>query len=411
MKVLLVSIAFPPKRDPESLQVAKYCKYLKAEPEVDLQVVTSGNPTLNMEVDPSLAPYCEGIEALKELPIFENRYLNFLIRKVSTNLLRFPDSKFSFWWQSSRISQSMDRPDLLYSRSYPISSTLTAYDLKKKWNIPWVLHLSDPWAVATEESLSPARLSGRALHWNRSKEGECLGLADKICFTSRKTIELYSEKYPKFAQKFEYYPNVYDDELNTENRYVRKSKLTFLYTGGFADFRSPVPLLEAIRRFWKDPRVDGSNVEFLFTGEMSRGNRKAFKDCSDISIIKHIGVIPYQELLLLQKGADVLINVDTNILDPKQAVYFPSKLLDYIVAQRRIIAITNSYSTTFDVVEGKLGDCFDFDQVEPLAQHLFMIYEKHCNKEDDFFSVNGIEREYSARYNAMRLAHLFKSLM
>ena len=61
MKTLLISIAFPPKCDPESLQVAKYCKYLKNEKEIQLEVITSKDPTLFMETDAALQMYREGI--------------------------------------------------------------------------------------------------------------------------------------------------------------------------------------------------------------------------------------------------------------------------------------------------------------------------------------------------------------
>lgn len=408
MKVLLVSIAFPPKRDPESLQVAKYCKYLNNVKGIDLEVVTSTDPTLFMETDDSLYPYAAGINVSKRIKIIENQYTNFIIRKISSNLLRYPDSKFTFWWQHRSILKAVQKPDLIYTRSYPMSSTLAGFELKKKWNVPWILHLSDPWAVADESSQSPAALAGGAKRWNSKKEQECFALADKICLTSQKTIELYVEEYPQYKDKFVYIPNVFDDAVVRPNPFLKKDKLTFVYTGGFADFRSPYTLLEAIRKFWKkNPKEVEDQVQFLFTGEMARVNHGVFRQYEHIPVIRHLGVIQYSEVLNLQRKADVLINVDTNILEPRQAVYFPSKLLDYIVAQRRILAITNSYSTTQDVVQGKLGDCFDFHEIDRLAQHFSFVLEKYQQGDDSYFQVDQVSSEFSARKNAERLANLF----
>ena len=408
MKVVLISIAFPPKRDPESLQVAKYCKYLKQRNDIQLEVVTSRDPTLFMETDSSLIPYCEGIVVRQRIWILENRYVNFLLRKIHSNLLRYPDSKFTFWWQHKKIFNSVEKPDVIYSRSYPMSSTLAALELKKKWNIPWVLHLSDPWAVATENSQSPAVLTGRAKKWNQKKEQESLVLADKICLTSHKTIELYKSEYPLLKDKFVYMPNVFDDDRVVSNPFVFNDRLTFTYTGGFAAFRSPVPLLEAIKRFWEMAQTKiGNRVQFLFTGEMARSNYKIFSDYSTIPIIKHLGVIPHNEVMTLQAQADILINVDSNILESRQAVYFPSKLLDYIIAQRRVVAITNHYSTTYEVVQGKLGDCFEFDEIEKLAEHFIFVLDRFIKRDDTYFSISKIEQEFSARLNADRLANLF----
>ena len=408
MRVVLISIAFPPKRDPESLQVAKYCKYLKQREDIQLEVVTSTDPTLFMETDPSLLHYSEGIAIGRRIKILENRYLNFFLRKIRPNLLRYPDSKFTFWWQHKKILNSVRKPDLIYSRSYPMSSTLAALELKKRWEVPWILHLSDPWAVATENSQSPAVLTGRAKAWNRKKEEESFALADKICLTSLKTIELYESEYPLLKDKFVYMPNVFDDDKVVANPYIFNDKLTFTYTGGFAAFRSPVPLLEAIKLFWEraEGKPDGQ-VQFLFTGEMARSNHRIFKEYSNVPIIKHLGVIPYDQVLTLQRQADILINVDSDIVESNQAVYFPSKLLDYIIAQRRILAITNHYSTTYDVVQGKLGDCFGFDEVEKLAAYFFFVLDKFIKRDNHYFSISKVDQEFSAKRNAERLSTLF----
>ena len=79
--ILFVSIAFPPKFDAEGLQVAKYLKYLLREGggHFDIDVVTSRMPTLNMSYDPSLESASIGIRQRIELPIFENKYSNFIL--------------------------------------------------------------------------------------------------------------------------------------------------------------------------------------------------------------------------------------------------------------------------------------------------------------------------------------------
>ena len=413
MKVLLVSIAFPPKRDPESLQVAKYCKFLQQLGEMDLEVITSANPTLHIDTDESLLPYTKDIKIVSSIKIFENRYLNYLIRKISPDLLKYPDSKFSFWRQAKKIFGTVGKPEILYSRSYPVSSTLFALQLKKRWNLPWVLHLSDPWAIGSSSSLSPAtQLKGKVRTWNKAKEEECFQLADLICLTSQKTIDLYKKAYPQFAHKFRYTPNVYDDDLIIDKPYTRGKQLSFVYTGGFGEARKPDALLKAISRFWdKYSSEVGDQVQFSFTGEMTRANRQTFNNYLNVPVIKHLGILPYNEVVELQRNADILINIDSDIADPSQAVFLPSKLLDYMVAQRRIMAITNSYSTTFDVVQDKLGDCFGFDQVNELVNYFYHVWTQFKNRNDAYFIVKGLTGEFSARENAVRLTKMFRELL
>jgi hypothetical protein len=269
LKVLLVSIAFPPKRDPESLQVAKYCSFLKRDERIALKVITSADPTLFMESDESLMHYRDGVDVVNELRIPENKYTNYLIRKVNPAWLEYPDSKFLFWWQSNAVLSSVrEKPDVLYSRSYPVSSTLLSRKLKEKWNVPWVLHLSDPWAQSSSAHLSPAtKFTDRARSWNKKQEALCFDIADKISLTSLKTIDLYAKAYPHLRDKFVYFPNVFDDELIVPNPYARREVLNVVYNGGFGAARSPVPYLDAIAQLWKiHGKEIGNSIQFLFTG-------------------------------------------------------------------------------------------------------------------------------------------------
>jgi hypothetical protein len=413
VSVLLVSIAFPPKRDPESLQVAKYLNFLKHDERIKLEVVTSADPTLFMEPDSTLDHYRKGINGIRTVKIFENRYVNFLLRKINPTWLQLPDSKFSFWWNSRRIRNSFTSEiDILYSRSYPISSTILALKLKKQLNVPWVLHLSDPWAQSSSTHLSPATsLTDTARQWNKKQEKICFELADKIALTSHKTIALYKKAYPHFASKFVYFPNVFDDQLIQANPYDKGERLKFIYNGGFGQARSPEPFLQAIERCWNQQCDQmGDRIQFIFTGEMTRANSAIFDQYKNVTWVKHLGVLPYDEVVKLQRSADILVNIDSNIPDPDHAVFFPSKLLDYMVAQRRIMAVTNRHSTTHDVIQDKLGDCFEFSDIDRMSAYFSFVFGKWNANDVDFFFKSEMSEEFSARNNAKRLGDLLVQL-
>jgi hypothetical protein len=58
-------------------------------------------------------------------------------------------------------------------------------------------------------------------------------------------------------------------------------------------------------------------------------------------------------------------------------------------------------------VQGKLGDCFEFDEIEKLAEHFIFVLDRFIKRDDTYFSISKIEQEFSARLNADRLANLF----
>src|SRR5690349_9451643 len=102
MNVLFVSIAFPPKNDPECLQTARFFKYLSQENDLQFDVVTSRMPTLFMPADDSLKSLDVGYRSKVEVPIYESKLTNFILRKVGLGDLMFPDSKMTFHWQWKR---------------------------------------------------------------------------------------------------------------------------------------------------------------------------------------------------------------------------------------------------------------------------------------------------------------------
>ncbi|MCI5161651.1 MAG: hypothetical protein D3917_06435, partial [Candidatus Electrothrix sp. AX5] len=238
IKLLYVSIAFPPKWDSEGLQVAKYFKYLKRNDKLSISVVTSKNPTLNMPIDETLKEYSDGYQQLIEIPIFENKYINYAIRNIYPQALQKPDSKFSFIWGWKKVVKQLKKsPDIIYSRSFPLSSAIMALKLKKYYNVPWIFHMSDPWVDNHIDKRHP-----EVMAWNKDMELTCFEEADRVTVTSLETQAFYQKKYPQLSEKIMVHYNVYDRETFLANPYKIEGKLTFVCTGGLTVNRSPVPL-------------------------------------------------------------------------------------------------------------------------------------------------------------------------
>jgi glycosyltransferase involved in cell wall biosynthesis len=398
-RILVVSIAFPPKSDPESLQVGRYTKYMIRNG-CEIEVLTSANPTLYMESDPNLETFSQNISRTYSIKLLENRYLNFILRKLFPSLLQYPDSKWSF--HKSKLPQ-IEKPSLIYSRSYPLSSTLLALRLKKKWGCPWFLHLSDPWALSFDGDSPATQFRTGPKKWNARKEQECFDLADRIGFTSHKTIELYASRYPNLKHKFMLTPNVFDEETINYETVTFSGQLNVVYTGGFGEKRSPLFFLDSIREFLNENPGVGEHIKFIFTGPTTRNNKLIFDEFSDIDQISHLGVISYNDMIGYQRNAHVLVNIDTDIPSPEHSVFFPSKLLEYFAANRRILNIANHHSVSYSIVEELNGDCVEFDDTRSLKATLRTYWYKFRDRDREFFAPGNYGTEYGANVNAKKL--------
>lgn len=404
--VLFVSIAFPPKLDPECIQTAKYFKYLVKHASFKLDVVTSKLPTLFMPYDPYLEEYATGYRQQVEIKVWENKYSNFLIRLLSPALLLKPDSKSRFYRQWSSVPKRLkNEPSIIYSRSFPLSSAMMALKLKRHYKVPWVMHLSDPWVDSPYFSADD-----KVKEENTAMEAECFEEADSICFTSPKTIDLYREKYPHYAKKYRLFPNVYDPDSICMEKISFHGKLRFVYTGGLAGIRTAEPLLKAIRELRSNRALDLDKMEFIFAGDIDRANKKLMMEYSDPSI-QHIGAVSYQKAIELQRSAHILMLFEAPIQDAKKAVFFPSKLLDYAVAQHPIMAVTSEGSTTSEFINSNaLGSCFDHAATDQIILFLERALEHYEQGNDSFFFRQINVQEHDANLNAKRLITLFHEL-
>jgi len=401
--ILFISIAFPPKKDPECLQTAKYFKYLVKDKHLNIDVVTSHDKALFMSYDSSLNSYAKGYRQIIKIPFFENKYINFLLRKLNRSILNYPDSKFRFAKKYKYVLKKLqNRPNLIYSRSFPLSSTIMAYKLHKSLKVPWILHLSDPWTFGSLQDLGEAR------KWNLDMEYKCFNSASAITFTSYKTLEKYKEIYPEFSKKMYFFPNVYEDSDINNKYYNFNNKIRVVCTGSLikANKRDPKYFFEALEKFKNTNPTKIDKFEFIFVGQLDRLSKKEFKYyLKKIPQIKYLGELSYQDAIKLQFEADVLLTIDV-LYD---SFFFPSKLLDYMVAKRYILAITKKDSCTDRFVKHNLlGDSIEHQNINLIVETLNKIYNNWERKNKDFFVRDNVLKEFSAQFNAKRLIELFK---
>ncbi|MDW3194036.1 MAG: hypothetical protein R8G66_16805 [Cytophagales bacterium] len=399
MKVLFVSVAFPPKRDPECLQTARYVKYLNQFEDVSIEVITSAMPTLYMPYDAGLDQYRKGLYQVYEVKLQEYKLLNSIIHRVKPGLL-FPDSKRSFIKQA--LAVNTDRPDIIYSRSFPISSTLAAYRLSLNHQVPWVMHMSDPWSAYPLHDFSPA------IHRkHKAMEEMCLDRATAITFTSKKTIELYKSLYPQHVDKFHYQPNVYDDEDVQDLPLDFNRTIKVVYTGGMIGSRNPSYFFEAFKQLSAE---DQEKFEIQFVGQADRSSEAMINDFSEkvAAKVTYLGPKPYSEAIKFQNEAHLLLLVDNPLKPGEEAIFFPSKILDYFIAKRKIIAITPQNSTTSEVLKDE-HHVYHHNETQQLADFLKEATVQFEAQNHSFFQTDAIPEFYSARYQAGLLYKLLSS--
>ena len=394
--IAVVGISAPPKAGAESIQCAKW---IKAYHEMGMEITLITTPVSERgwsAADPQLNKFQQYLNQL----IIKKDNRESVLNKVGNRLFpawfNFPDSHFMFASSPRKVLIELrEKPDLIYARGMPFSSALLAKSLSKRLNVPLVIHMADPF------SLNPY-LTGLNIEKARSLEKECFEQASMVAFTTEKMAELYRNVFPGLADRFTVFPNVYDrDECVTDNQLPEKFTLRF--TGNLYGNRTLLPLFRALSRISDESDTFEENVELIITGRMDSGNFKLL-DKYNPGFIRLEKPLPFFDSLKVQKHAHILVSTDKPATDDRDLVFLPSKLLDYMCAERIILNISskNSESSAF-VRENLLGETFEHDDDEGLADFIKLAYDRFLKKDNTYFTGRKIAQDYESDYAARSL--------
>ncbi len=382
LRILLVSVESPPSFNAEALQVGKILEALRSESGVVVDEVTAASTSGVFCAVSSFATQQPNFHKSQTVtvPCRFSRWQRILIRLLAPWLPHRPDWSFLFSWRwRQAASQLQHAPDLIYSRSFPPSSTLAAAKLARHFRVPWFLHLSDPW---TESSI---KSSNYRTNWHLRQERHCLQFADRISFTSPTTLDRYQQLYPSLRDRMTLDPNCYDNTYLQVAAWKPQKRLRLVHTGSFTLGRWPDALFEALFSLPKDHPflVD---LELIHVGPVDSHTRRIFEQAGPW--LSDYGAVSSPVAFQLQCSADLLLVVDYQLGTARDAQYLPSKLSDYLAIRRPVLAITDVGSASWQfVLENHLGTPAAHGDSIGLLQILFKYWQAWQRSDHTLFSL------------------------
>ena len=366
--VLFIVYDFPPILSPESIQVNRRAAAL-AKDGIKVFILTSHQKPLFENLDDDFEIKNKNITLIRTKKPPCEKILNIIFK-----LADITDRKF--WWQffAFRLGVNLVKKyniKTLYSHSTPLVDHLVALKIKKQYpDINWIAHFSDPW------SLNPyikykTRWQKRL---NQKLEAKVLQGANTISVTSLKTKQLFEDNFTNVNIKV--LPHVFDSSLYgvkmIENRVV--------HTGNIYGLRTIKPFLYALK---------SSNIkkyEFYFFGRIKKDEEQLVKKLQLDNLVKIKEPIGYKQSLEEISKAEFLMVIDAPL---ENSPFFPSKLADYLGANRTIIALTTKNSTTVDILNFTNNSDFvansnTQDEIEQLLHNLTTKKDKKYKNLDYF---------------------------
>lgn len=327
LRALALAYYFPPRSTAEAWCAAKG---LGSIPDTDVDVLAiEASGREDHSLDPWLAQHFRVVDRVRIPKIVSEVPLE----KFGT-AFNIPDK---YRLLSGRMKKNADRLaasgyDVLISRSQPHSAHLVAARIAEQHRLPWVAVFSDPW------SHNPyLRVGGFNQRLNERLERIVAGRADAIVVTSDDTKALLAENNPEAAAKIHVIPHAYVPELYRGDDDKERSdggSRVIRHLGSFYGPRSPEPLIAAFEGLATRRKDVAENWTLELYGDVARRYRVVTGRNARVRFFESVD---HLTALHLMRSADALVTVEARL---ESSLFLPSKLIDYVGAQRPVVGLT-----------------------------------------------------------------------
>jgi glycosyltransferase involved in cell wall biosynthesis len=301
----------------------------------------------------------------------ESGYTQSAGSKWASYWLGFPDWKYGWYRPALRAANdAMSRVgfDAVVSTSPPRVAALIAESLSRRYRVPWVMDLRDPWwgwyLTATSQfdrqpvmDLLQRRLFRR-----------CVSRASLVVHNTERLRQLTCRLIPGAASKTRCVPNGCAPESEVQQGPSFSPLFRVGHYGQFMGPRSPAVFLRGLREWLDSRRGDASDVRVRLVGSGFGAIRAQLDDLGLQDAVELCASIPRQ-LVPSQMAGDYVLLLVANA----QPLQVPGKCWEYLAAGRRVIAIAEHDGATSDLLK-PLSGCIVAERVEEVRAALERFY-------------------------------------
>ncbi|PCJ82450.1 MAG: glycosyl transferase family 1, partial [Flavobacteriales bacterium] len=315
-KVLVFTYHWPPAAGPGVQRMLKFCKFLPSfgwEP----TVITVKNAAFS-SLDDSLADDVSESIVVHKTKTFEPFALYNLLKgkkgkHVPMGLIGLQNSKSLFQrisiylranyfipdarkgWNKYAIAKAdelfkKEKFDAIITTGPPHSTHLIGLHLNKKYGIPWVADLRDPWTNVYYNKFFPR--TENTCKKDKKLEDSVVQNADLVTVVSDGLKDEFQSRAKNIAVIY----NGYDDEdLHAEQQEKTTEKFTLAYVGNLKPNQNVPALWEVIRAAAAENEEFASNFQLNFTGNADDSVVESVQQQQLQEMLTRKGYVPHKE--------------------------------------------------------------------------------------------------------------------
>lgn len=243
--------------------------------------------------------------------------------------------------------------DVVVSIGPPHSSHLIGLKLSKKFSIPHIPVLIDPWVnIIYYKNLKRSAITKKI---DNHFEKSVLKNAKKVVFVTKSAKEDYVNKYDFLKEKTNvlYWGYDEDDFKNVKIEKTRKDEKIIVHAGNLFAYQNP-------KNFWKQIKSEnekGNKFKIRFIGSVDKQVLDYLKEINFMDKVELAGFLPYPEMIKQLLGADLLLVCAS---EPR---HVPGKLFEALRSGNPIVAFGDNNEEVKNIIEdANAGMMFGYNE-------------------------------------------------
>ena len=290
--------------------------------------------------------------------------------------------------------------DIVYSRSTPMIAHAIAYWCAKAINAVWVANINDPWALHFRPDVQFSVTSIYKLvskYWLK----RTLRTADLVTYPSKRLYDFHV-RLSRVNHETEIIPHIGYYGINEKHQ---TDGFNLVHAGKLGinniEYRSSKGFLTGLAKFLMANPGARKMTRLTLVGPEDKEIQSLAEQLNLKDVIRSVGWVSYEQSLQYINSASVCILVEKKM---DEGVFFPSKLVDYIVARKPVLALSPSVGVIDDMMPTQGLVRVDTDDHDAVAKTLGDFY-KHF-KDGSLDAVSPTE-EFVSQFDPQTVAQKF----
>ena len=293
--------------------------------------------------------------------------------------------------------------DYVISFSVPNYTHISGYKVKRKYKdkIKWIACFSDP--ITNNIYIENMKKNGlknylfcfflKLLQYNGKIEKNALKYSNRLIFICDELRDYVTKGKKEYLDKSIIYPITYVKEwinykklkaIGINNKQRKNNKLTFAHFGNIYGLRKIDKFLDAIYELKKEGEIDFSKIEIHQYGDIDRTTRLVLANHEDDNIIQVHERVDYDKCIDIMNNNDVLIIFDT-ISNNKIQPFLPSKIVDYLLTNKPIFAVTMKESPLYRMInDNHICVSYNIDEIKNGFKKQVLEFKQVNNNVDSY---------------------------